>query len=274
MSDSGHLTTDGAASPPRPPGASGSSGSPGSPGPDAPPPDLDLARTIRPGLDILANEIVIALKKRTRFAVNAPVYAPGLVIGRPDVSLLEHNLAGVERLHAQLGRYTYASQDAFSDVADVAPMIRRKDPVNAVRAMPSRVGARVLAFYRQWIRDTCRPGDESASYGETVTADVAALLSIMERVNLGKPVAESKFRELESRFRATGGEREAMLSLIVRPEREALVMDLAQRLGERYELDPMATRAVFEFMIGTTIDIEIDYLQRRLGAAAGPTGTA
>jgi len=235
---------------------------------DAPPPDLDLTRTIRPGLDILANEIVIALKKRTRFRVNAPVYAPGLVLGQPDTSLLEHNLAGVERLHAELGRYTYASQDAFSDVADVAPMIVRAAPVNAVHVMPSRVGPRVLGFYREWIERACEPGDDPSSYGETVTADVAALLSIMERVNLGKPVAEAKFRELGAEFRATGGDRNAMLALIVRPEREARVLQLAERLGERYELPTAATRAVFEFMIATTIDIEIDYLRRRLVSAS------
>jgi len=231
---------------------------------EALPADLDLARTIRPGLDILASEIVIALKKRTRFAVNAPVYEPGLVRGEPGASLLEHSLAGVERLHAELGRYTFASQDAFSDVAEVAPVILRAPPVNAVRAMPSRVGDRVLAFYRSWVADACAPGDTAATYGETVTADVSALLCIMERVNLGKPVAESKFRELEADFRATGGEREGMLALIVRPEREARVLELAERLARHYEAPPAAIRRVFEFMIATTVDIEIDYLQRRL----------
>lgn len=228
------------------------------------PVDLDLARTIRPGLDILAHEIVIALKKRTRFPVNAPVYRPGLVANDERRSLLDHSLAGVERLHAELGRYTFAAQDAFSDVAQVQPIIRRAPPVNAVRVMPSRMGPRVLDFYREWLERACRDGDEPATYGETVTADVNALLSIMERVNLGKPVAESKFRELEAEFRATGGERDAMLALIVRPEREARVLELAERLAERYELRVDDGRAVFEFMIATTIDIEIDYLQQRL----------
>ena len=54
--------------------------------------ELDLAGTIRPGLDILANEIVIALKKRTRFLHNAPVYANGLIAGNPDISLLQYCL--------------------------------------------------------------------------------------------------------------------------------------------------------------------------------------
>ena len=43
-------------------------------------PDLDLQGTIRPGLDILANEIVIGLKKRSRFKANAAVYRKGLVL--------------------------------------------------------------------------------------------------------------------------------------------------------------------------------------------------
>lgn len=57
-----------------------------------PHPHLDLAGTIRPGLDILANEIVIALKKRTRFSINEPVYKSGLVVSDPEVSLLDHVL--------------------------------------------------------------------------------------------------------------------------------------------------------------------------------------
>ena len=232
--------------------------------PDPVPPDLDLARTIRPGLDLLADEIVIALKKRTRFAVNAPLYAPGLVRGEDALSLLDYSLGAVERQHAALGRYTFAAQDAFTDVADVVPVIRREPPASPVRAMPSRVGPRLLDFYRDWIESACPPGEDARTYGETVTADVAALLAIMERVNLGKPVAEAKFREHEAALRASGGEREAILALIVHPDREAAVLALAERLAGRYELPPALVRRVFEFMIATTIDIEVDYLRRRL----------
>lgn len=41
-------------------------------------------------------------------------------------------------------------------------------------------------------------GSEESTHGETVTADVLALLAIMERVNLGKLVAESKYLETRS----------------------------------------------------------------------------
>ena len=77
--------------------------------PNLPHPHLDLAGKIRPGLDILANEIVIALKKRSRFPTNEPVYKPGLILTRPSVSLLEHVLNNIETCHAELGRYTFAA---------------------------------------------------------------------------------------------------------------------------------------------------------------------
>ena len=75
-------------------------------------PELNLKLSIRPGLDILANEIVIALKKRTRFPTNGPVYSPGLVVPAPGQSLLRYELGRVESIHAELGRYTFASQKA------------------------------------------------------------------------------------------------------------------------------------------------------------------
>ena len=88
----------------------------------------------------------------------------------------------------------------------------------------------------------------------------------MGRIDLGKPVVESKFREHEAGLRATGGEREAMLGFIVRPEREAQVLANAERLAERYELPAADVRRAFEFMIRATVDLEVEYLRRRIGA--------
>lgn len=230
-------------------------------------PDLDLAGRIRPGLDILANEIVIGLKKRTRFARNQAVYEPGLVIGQPDRSLLDYELSRIEACHAELGRYTFASQDAFSDVSAVSPIIARSAPQSPVQRMASGMGERIIHFYLGWIGEACPPGDLPDTYGETVTSDVATLLSILERVNLGKSVAEAKFVELTDAFIESKGDREAMLALIVRKDREAAVFDIARSLARRYELDEALTVRVFEFMIATTIDIEVDYLRKRIANA-------
>lgn len=227
-------------------------------------PDLDLQKTIRPGLDILANEIVIGLKKRTRFAVNQSVYEPGLVVGAPRLSLLEYELAKIEQCHAELGRYSFAAQDAFSDVSGVPTVIARQAPDNPLVEMASGVGERIISFYRDWISRACPPGENQNTYGETVTADVSALLAIIERVNLGKLVAESKFLEMPDAFIATGGDRDAMLEFIVRKDREHKVIELAESLAQHYDLTPEHSVEVFQFMITVTVDIEVDYLRLRI----------
>ena len=227
-------------------------------------PDLDLQGTIRPGLDILANEIVIGLKRRLRFKTNAPVYEAGLVIPYPAQTLLHYELSRVEQCHAEIGRYTYTTQDSFTDVSAVDSILKRKAPQSPVHGMASGAGPRIIDFYLQWIDQHCKPGIESDTFGETVTADVPLLISIMERVNLGKQVAESKFVELTDEFIATGGDREAMLKLIVRRDREQKVIELARGLARHYDLKEAAAVSVFEFMIELTVDIEVDYLRMRL----------
>ena len=229
-----------------------------------PHPQLDLAGKIRPGLDILANEIVIALKKRTRFPANTSVYEAGLALSSPSISLLEHTLGSIERCHAELGRYTFAAQEAFTPVEHIAPIIERPTPDSPLHPMKSEVGVRIIEFYTQWIEKACDSGDDTDTYGETVTADVSALLAIMERVNLGKPVAEAKYLEQPEAFISTDGDKAALLGLLVKKDREAQVLELAANLAQRYDLPVEHAIATFTFMIDTTIDIEIDYLRMRI----------
>ena len=224
---------------------------------------LDLDQSLRPGLDLLANEIVIALKKRSRFPRNPEIYRPGLVRTAPGETLLDYELARIEYLHAELGRYTFASQEAFTDVSGVVPIILRDHPPSPVAPMTSGAGSRVKAFYLGWVERGCRAGSDPNTYGETVTADVEALLCILERVNLGKFVAESKLGELGERFREAGDDVEAVKALLVRKGREAQVYDLVRRLASHYEFDIDQALEVFAWMVETTIDIEVAYIRMR-----------
>lgn len=225
---------------------------------------LDLQGAIRPGLDILANEIVIALKKRSRFPRNCEVYEPGLVRERPDMSLLDYELHRTEMLHAELGRYTYATQDSFTDVSEAPLVILRSPPEEPVRNYRCGMAPRVRAFYLEALRRFCQDGSDSDTYGETVTADVHAMLSIFERINLGKSVAEAKYAAAPEAFAASGGDVEALKALIVVPEREERVVQMARRLAGHYEFDAEEAERVFRGMIGLTVDIEIEYLRRRI----------
>lgn len=227
-------------------------------------PGLDLQSSIRPGLDILANEIIIALKKRSRLPHNEAIYRPGLVRGQPHTTLLDYELGRVEQVHAELGRFTYASQEAFTSVAGVQPIIERATPVSPIRRMASGAGPRVMAYYRDWLGRGCRAGSDADSYGETVSADVAALMCILQRVNLGKYVAEVKYSQAPQRFRATAGAREAIVDLIVVRDREAEVEALARRLAGHYDFDPEQAHQLFRWMIDLTVDIEVAYVRMRL----------
>jgi chorismate mutase len=231
-------------------------------------PALDLQHSIRPGLDILANEIIIALKKRTRFACNTEVYAPGLVYGLPGRSLLRYELGRIERAHAELGRFTYADQEPYTNVEDVPLVIARDSPPSPIRQMRSHVGDRIIEFYTNWVEVGCTPGSDPNTFGEAVTADVTALLAIMERINLGKYVAESKYLAAPEPFHAAGYDRDAILDLILVKSREGQVFELAARLAEHYDFDRDQAVQLFEFMVTVTKDVEVDYIRQRLGLSA------
>ncbi len=226
--------------------------------------DLDLDKAIRPGLDILANEIIISLKKRSRFKQNLEVYRPGLVMGRPELSLLQYELGRVEQVHAELGRYTYASQEAFTDVAQVKPIIQRPQPENPVRDIPSQAGDSIIQYYLQWVEECLEPGSDSDTFGETVTADVAALQGIFERITLGKYVAEYKFQQNRQAFLESGGEPERIRGLVVNREREKQVIAVARRLAEHYGFDVEQACRIFRWKIEVTTDVEVRYIQKRM----------
>jgi len=226
--------------------------------------ELDLKQTIRPGLDILANEIVISLKKRSRFKQNLEIYLPGLVINLPDLSLLLYELARVEQQHAELGRYLYANQEAFTDVRGIEQVIRRKAPESPICNFPTNLGGDVIDYYIEWIRDACAPGTDSDTFGETVTADVNVLLNIFERINLGKYVAESKFKESPEAFRKSGGNPEVIKELVLHKEREDKVLEMVTRLADLYEFNRNQAQTIFRWIIDTTVKVETQYIQRRL----------
>ena len=232
-------------------------------------PDLDLQHSIRPGLDILANEILIALKKRARFKVNSEVYVPGLVLSDSTVSLLHYELGRIEQSHAELGRYTFANQEPFTNVESIKPVIARTAPASPIQPMPSGVGTRIVEYYQGWVTLGCEPGSDADTFGETVTADVVALLAIMERINLGKYVAESKYLVAPEPFHEAGYDRDAILNLIVRKDREGQVFEIARQLADNYEFDQEQAVQLFEFMVEVTKDVEVDYIRRRLGLKPG-----
>ena len=225
---------------------------------------LDLSNKLRPGLDLLGNEIIIALKKRTRFPQNLEIYVPGLVVGHPDVPLLDFELGRTERFHAELGRYAYTRYDSFSDVGDVPLVIKRPPPQSPTHNYPTGMGPEIRAHYVEWIGSGCQPGSDSDTWGESVSADVADMMDLTERITMGKSVAEYKFPSDKQAYLETCGDATRMEALLVNRERESEVIAQSRRLALMYEFDPEQAAAIFQWIIRTTIRVEIMYLQARI----------
>lgn len=225
---------------------------------------MDLEGAIRPGLDMLANETIIALKKRSRYKQNLEIYKPGLVVGQPERTLLDYELNRMEKLHAELGRYMYASQEPFTDVSGTALIIKRSPPPSPVRPFAARLAPVIIDHYIKWVERGCAPGSDSNSWGESVTSDVNALLCIQERINIGKYVAEFKFQKEPDKFKETNGDAAALRALIVKKDREAEVLQKARKLAEHYAFDPNQAEDWFRWKIAQTVEVEIAYLRERI----------
>lgn len=225
---------------------------------------LDLSSKLRPGLDLLGNEIILSLKKRTRFPQNLEIYVPGLVVGHPDVPLLDFELARTERFHAKLGRYAYTRLDSFSDVGDVPLVIKRPPPESPTHDYPTGMGPEIRAHYAEWVGAGCQPGSDSDTWGESVSADVAAMMNLTERITMGKSVAEYKFQSNRQAYLDARGDAERIEALLVNRERESEVIAQSRHLAHMYEFDPQQAAAIFEWIIHTTIRVEVMYLQSRI----------
>jgi len=222
----------------------------------------DLERELRPRLEILGNEIIISLKKRSRYRQNLDIYQPGLVLEHANLSLLEYELGKMEQVHAELGRYTYADQEAFTDVSKARLVIKRPAPPCPIHNFPTGLGSEIIQYYIQWVKKSCQPDTDSDTFGETVTADVAALLNIYERITLGKYVAEKKYLMNPEGFKNAKGAA-AIEELLVDKEREARVIETAIRLAEHYQFDAEQAKEVFGWLIGMTVRVQVQYILKR-----------
>jgi chorismate mutase len=128
----------------------------------------------------------------------------------------------------------------------------------------SKLGQEVIQYYLHWIETCLEAASDSDTYGETVTADVAALLNIFERITLGKYVAEAKFTKKPEPILETQGEADRLRPLLVHAEREAEVLDHAEQLARHYDFAPDQARGFSEWMIDMTVECQVRYLQKRI----------
>lgn len=220
---------------------------------------------IRAKLDRLNEQIVSRFKDRSRFLINEAVYRPGAIpiAGRPDISLMEWALEGMERYHATLGRYELPDQLPIrSEAVGTSPSpVRRMVEMPALPAITPPPRDELIRFHVSLLPEFCKPGDEPQNYGETAYADADILVRVNERIFLGGYVAQFKLKQEPDIVRFVPD------SLVLRDKlrdarREEVVLDKARQAAWRYAVNPDVIETVFRWMIEQTLDLEVRFLQQ------------
>jgi chorismate mutase len=147
---------------------------------------------LRAKLDRLNEQIVGRFKDRSWFVLNEAVYTPGAIpiAGRPELSLMEWSLEGLERYHATLGRFDVPDQHPLMPEAVSPSPVTRVIELQALPAIIAPQRDDLIRFYVALLPHLCKPGDDPHYYGETAYADADLLARINERRYLGGYVAK------------------------------------------------------------------------------------
>ncbi len=221
----------------------------------------DLAE-VRIRLDQMTERILSRLKDRSRFPQNLAVYTPGAIPieGRSGISLLDFSLEGLERYHGSLGRYSFPDQyPLFSGQVYESPVIRAVTKSETPKILIALKDA-LLAHYGNIVRDICAEGDDASTFGETVYIDADLLTLLHERINIGRHIAAAKYAGNPALAEILDDPLAMNDALRDVPREEKLLLSV-EASANRYDLDPKAARAVFQWIMKETLDLEVSYLQ-------------
>lgn len=227
---------------------------------------MDLP-SIRTRIDRLSEQIVGRLKDRSYFPHNSAIYRVGgvTIAGGDPTSFLEYSLAGLERYHASLGRYSYPEQSPLRSTPPAEIPVQRVVETIAIPQTELHVWEALLAYYEQLLPQLCSAGEDPQTYGETVYVDADLLVRLHERMIIGRYVAHTKAERYPDVLQLLH-DPEALRAALVDPAREQLVLANAAMLAEKYRLPAPLVQEVFAWIMQQTLALEVRYLRQVHGA--------
>ncbi len=219
---------------------------------------------LRSRLTKLTSRIIFKLEDRSGFPLNPPVYQPGAIplSDGSNLSFLEYAIKGLEEYHGVLGRWE--SSDQHPLIISAKPTTIARPAVVGLPTLPNvdiNVKDKLLPFYTGTVLpQLCDHKDNTDTYGETAYIDADALELLNERINLGRYVAASKV-EQDPKIWSIVSNTEALINVLRDSEREKVVISGALEIASRHGLDASLTVSLFRWVIDTTMDVEVAYLQ-------------
>ena len=230
---------------------------------------------IRKRITKLTSRIIFKLEDRASFPLNSPIYQTGTMSlsDGSNLSFFEHATKGLEEYHGILGRWKYPGEYPLM-IAVIKPVsiIDREVTCGEAKDFPLlppvniNIKDKLLPFYTGTLLPRlCDPTDDPNTYGETAYIDADVVELFNERINLGRYVVLSKVDP-----RNKGGD-EKLWDLVDKPaeldealrdrEREKDVVYGALAIAARLGLNMRLTDDLTRWIIDTTTDLEVKYLQ-------------
>lgn len=228
--------------------------------------------------------IIFALIERAQFRRNAIIYAPGAfaIAGAADgISFSQYVLYGLEKVYAQVRRYTSPDEHPFS------PLDSLPQPVLESLEYPATLIRNAINYNKEVERMycdsilpvVCEDGDDQ-NYGSSATCDVAVLQALSKRIHYGKFIAEAKFQESPAEYSrlSKAGDRDGIWELLSNVSVEEVLLRRVENKAINYGADvsdkgagrenlkvqPEAISSIYrEFIIPLTKEVEVDYIIER-----------
>ena len=221
---------------------------------------------LRIKLDQMTERISSRFKDRSRFPLNEAVYKPGSVKieERPNISLYEFAIEGLEKYHASLGRFVDEDQHPVLGLNLPMSSVERTVRQTYLPQINVNISNNLISFYKDLIAKYCTPGDDPQSYGETAYIDADLVELINERVNIGRFVAEVKGKNDPTIYNLTTDDE--ILSKLKDKVREEALIEKVRRSAQTYQFNPDMAEDAFRWMIDRTIDVEIAYIRQSVNS--------
>ena len=229
---------------------------------------------VRSKLDIMTRDIVIGLEQRARFPQNLSIYSPDAIPikGRTGISLFEFAIEGLEKYHASLGRFEYEDQnpvvleakkpEKFEPPSDFYEKYEKSLKAPSVKnvSLDIKVNQDILSFYTNFIRLLCIPGNDKTCLGKTAYCDANNVVTLNERINLGKYVADAKLKDNPMILGMKGDD---LIEKLRNPGREAELLKSVSTLSDKYGLNKNLADIFFKWIIDETLKVEADYVMKK-----------
>jgi len=220
---------------------------------------------VRERLDLLDEDILYQLRKRSRYKQNPSLYQTAT---EGEASFLQIALSTLEDHHEAIGRYDFPDQRRITPSSGKGSIIKRKLPAEAGidTSIHIDISGEIIKFYTDSLSKLCAEGDEPFTHGETVACDALTILLLNERISFGKYVAQSKIDKDRSLLDIT--DRDELTERLRNYKREEEVLSRAQSIAVANGLNHGIAYDFFKWIIDTTIHLEVDYIfesRARLG---------